>query len=220
MTQSSESLAGFGRDRGVIRLRAAAPLAACLALALACARPPAQLPEPAAEAPSAPSPDDNEADNEAETGGADDALALGTRCHEGERSYFECPLTTGETVLLCGSPDLQAADAYLQYRRGPSQGAPLVIWPEPGAVDEFSYMELRTIRSLGGAVSFALKGHRHVLEERSGSGHPGEGAANNFVGLRVFDQRDALVDQISCAEGWSSELSALAGVLEEIDPWY
>jgi hypothetical protein len=199
--------------------RSAALLAASLGLALACVRPPAQLPEPEPEVSDAPS-SGAPVETEAAKSDDDDELALATRCHEGERSYFECPLTTGETVLLCGSPDLKAADAYLQYRRGPSQGAPLVIWPEPGAVEEFFYMEVRTVRSLGDAVSFALQGHRHVLEERSGSGHPGEGAANNFVGVRVFDQRDALVDQISCAEGWSSELGALAGVLEQIDPWY
>jgi hypothetical protein len=119
-------------------------------------------------------------------------------CASGEKAYFDCPASGGKHLSLCGSPDLGKPTSFLAYRFGPL-GTPELVFPATpeDSVPRFRFEARMHVRSMGDTVQFDNGNIRYTVMAMSGSGHPGEAEANNFVGVLV-EEDGHLIASVNC----------------------
>ncbi|MCO4744896.1 MAG: hypothetical protein KC912_08905 [Proteobacteria bacterium] len=131
-------------------------------------------------------------------------------CSSGELAYFDCAAGDQKHLSLCGSADLSPPTAFLSYRYGPL-GAPELVYPESprGSLERFHYEARAHVRSQGDTVHFDNGSFRYTVMAMSGSGHPGEGAPNNFVGVMVEEDGKSIAT-VTCTGTAADQLAKLA----------
>lgn len=128
-------------------------------------------------------------------------------CAAGEQVWFDCPITGGKRVSLCGGPG--AADA--QYRFG-AVGSPELVFPAAatGGKAAFKVEERTHIRSQGTVAVFENEGHRYEVSSYAGGGGGADAESNNFQGVYVF-KGDELLATVSCSEHPTMQLDEWGG---------
>jgi len=85
-------------------------------------------------------------------------------CLIGETLYFNCVTAKQKSISLCGSPDLTAADAYLQYRFG-KPGSAELLFPatKQNSLKKFQYAHYFRPQTDRFWLGFTNAGYRYSI---------------------------------------------------------
>lgn len=136
---------------------------------------------------------------------------MGTgHCDPSEHAVFSCEVSGKRYLSLCADPEF----TQLQYRFGDPE-KPDMRSPSSSAVSEFHYGHVAWAHGEEHNVWFVNEGHTYKIVSAVGGGGPtGEdGAANNYVGVRVIKD-DKELAFVKCVKTPAADfLANLDGVL-------
>lgn len=134
----------------------------------------------------------------------------GSHCNEGQKVWYQCTVSQGRVVSLCGDE----APGFLQYHFGPLGAPGLSVPSAPDGLGRFGFASQTWAQGQLEAVRFDNEGTTYLLVDKAGAG--GEnGEANNFQGI-VVRQGGKELARYACTDILQTEISSLDGRLQAL----